>query len=159
MKNLILRIVILLSFMMVLTACGDKAHEREVKQYVEQTRLAAKNNKSTLPPIEYQLPKPIKYSRGTSAIGSTTNKAVAGKPLLNYPLKSLKFVGTMSQNRQTWVYIMTPDNMIYGAKEGDKIGNTYGKIIKIAADHIVVNEPVTEGGKPMERKVTMELKE
>jgi len=151
--------IILIAFM--LSSCGSGEEARELRLYIKQMKDQASTNEKKPLMIEYQLPKPVKYiglvssqSAGTNATGGQVSK-----PLQSYPLKDLQFVGTIVQDNETWAYILTPDNMIYGAKEGDIIGNTYGKISKITTDHIEVRQQSTESGKPVNQTVTMQLKE
>ena len=150
----------LITLTFLLSSCGDREEKRELQLYITQLKNAASKNEKNPLPIQFQLPNPVLYISSLTPSGpNSANSGVVSKPLQSYPLKDLQFVGTIAQDNETWAYILTPDNMIYGAKEGDIIGNTYGKIVKIATDHIEVLEKHTVSGKPVDQIVTMQLKE
>ncbi len=149
---------------LLLSACGEKSKERELREYIAQLKNAASQNHNTSIASFLQLPKPVRYqpeeySSPTINGAASVQAGAAMNPLQSYPLKSLQFVGTLEQNGQIHAYIMTPDNMVYEAKEGDIIGNNYGKISKIDPTQIEVIEKYTQSGKSEERKQIMQLKE
>jgi type IV pilus assembly protein PilP len=151
----------LLALALVLSSCGNREKKYELQLYIQNLKDAASTNEKKPLPIEFQLPMPVKYQSEQAHTGAGSNNAggVIAKPIQSYSLKELSFVGTITQDNQTWAYILTPDNMIYGAKQGDIIGNSYGKIVKITADHIEIMEQHIESGKPVQSIVTMQLKE
>ena len=135
--------IILIAFM--LSSCGSREEQRELRLYIKQMKDQANTTEKKPLMVEYQLPKPVKYIGLVSqSSGTNAGSGEVSKPLQSYPLKDLQFVGTIVQDNETWAYILTPDNMIYGAKEGDIIGNSYGKISKITTDHIEVRQQSTE---------------
>jgi Tfp pilus assembly protein PilP len=144
---------------MILLACGDQKQLSDLKNYVanlkEKVPLAQKKQTTA----QYQLPEPAKYGHGSSTVKEEEGSASLGKastnPLQAYPLKSYQFLGIVTQNQQTWAYLMTPDSMVYQVKEGDVIGDIYGKIIKIDSSHIEVLEK--QAGK--QQVITLQLKE
>jgi type IV pilus assembly protein PilP len=152
---------------LLICSCNNNEGKRELQQYI--ANLKSNANMPGKKPLlkQFQLPAPVKYLTSETNNGSSTgpgssggnNAVLPSKPLQSYPLKDLQYVGNITQDNQTWAYILTPDNMIYGAKLGDIIGNTYGKIVKITGDHIEVLEQHTETGKPVQSIVTIELKE
>lgn len=61
--------------------------------------------------------------------------------LQQYPLNSFKFKGTVSQNNQKWgVVENSMENKPIYIKEGELIGQNYGKVENITKEGIVVDE-------------------
>jgi type IV pilus assembly protein PilP len=136
---------------------------RTTQTYINQIKKEAIQKQKVDLVATYQLPQPVVYKPG-SYIGSATKmkelaKGSEANPLVIYPLKALQFVGILTQNKQTFAYIMAPDNMIYKVKSGDLIGDKYGKITKIDSDHIEISEKETTGKNSAERIVSMGLKD
>jgi len=153
-------ILILVSLMILLTSCGENRRLKELKNNVAQLKKQAEQTKKNNVMSEFELPNAIQYGIN-SAESSANAHSANGNPLQSYPLKSLRFVGVINQNNKTWAYIMTPDSMIYPAKEGDMVGDKYGKIAKIDSNHVeVVEKGVSPGNTtPTLQTVTMQLKE
>ncbi|MGX9893906.1 pilus assembly protein PilP [Francisella orientalis] len=61
--------------------------------------------------------------------------------LQQYPLSSFKFKGTVSQNNQIWgVVEKSMETKPIYVKEGELIGQNYGKVESITKEGIVVDE-------------------
>lgn len=148
---------------LLLSGCGERSKERELKAYIAELKQAAAQKQNIINATATQLPKPIQYHPEGYATptsqGILTPQGTSANPLQSYPLKALQFVGTIDQNGQTHAYIMTPDSMVYEVKEGDIIGDNYGKITKIDSNHIEISEKYIQSGKPEVRMQTMQLKE
>lgn len=159
MTRKLLYIAVLMAASLVLAGCGDNEKKSELEQFIAQQKLQANPVSIKEIAVEYQLPTPVHYGV-EAAISNASEQAEIkpGQPLQSFPLKSLQFVGTISENNQTWAYILTPDNMIYGAKVGDVISDSYGKIVRITTDHLDVLIPAT-GSNKESQVVTMQLKE
>ncbi len=156
-------ILMILPLAMLLSACGENRQLKELKNYVAQVKKIASFNKKKDSMSQFQLPKPVHYGASESESLAMKNKTPNGNanPLQAYPLKSYRFIGVITENNTTWAYIMTPDNMIYIAKEGDILGSSYGKIIKIDTNQIeVLEKSVDTGNVSSEQgKVIIPLKE
>lgn len=64
--------------------------------------------------------------------------------LESFPLDTLRMVGTMQQNKQTWALIKTPDNTIQRVLDGNYLGQNNGKIISIKDDRVELAEIVPD---------------
>lgn len=158
MKNLLLFFI--LSNVFLLSGCGDKSREQEIQQYITQLKLNAAQSQVVNNATAWVLPKPVKYTAGDSPASNQLANLKASTPLQTYSLKQLQFVGTLTQNNITSAYILAPDGMIYLAKTGDVIGDSYGKIVKIDSDHLEISEKYTSSNnQAAERTVIMELKD
>lgn len=80
--------------------------------------------------------------------------------LESFPLDTLRMVGTMKQNSQTWALIQTPDNTIQRVLDGNYLGQNNGKIISITDDKVELAEIVPdEFGGWRERSTSIALSE
>ncbi len=64
--------------------------------------------------------------------------------LEQYPLDSLKMVGTLFQNKNTWVIIKAPDGTVHRAMQGNYLGKHSGVITKINEDKIAITEKIQD---------------
>lgn len=146
-------------FSLFLSGCGDENQMRDLKNYVAKLKQNMVHTQKKEITSEYKLPEAVKYGADTPETGMTTPKDNI-PPLQAYPIKSLQFVGTVTQNQQTYAYLMTPDAMVYQAKVGDIIGDSYGKIIKIDSGHIdVLQRNAVTGSASKQQVITLQLKE
>ncbi len=60
--------------------------------------------------------------------------------LENYPLNTLKVIGTLLYQTELWALIKTSDNMIYRVKKNDYIGTNNGKILLVTLKQITIQE-------------------
>jgi len=65
--------------------------------------------------------------------------------LENFPLDSLKMVGTLEENQTTWGLILDPDGLIYRIQVNNYLGENFGKIVAINANRIDVREMHNNG--------------
>lgn len=57
-------------------------------------------------------------------------------PLEEYPLDSLKMVGTLSRGNQAWAVIQAPDASVYRVKVGEHMGENFGMVTKITEEKV-----------------------
>ncbi len=80
--------------------------------------------------------------------------------LESFPLDTLRMVGTMQQDNQTWALIKTPDNTIQRVLAGNYLGQNNGKIISVTEDEVELAEIVPdEFGGWRERSSSIALSE
>lgn len=80
--------------------------------------------------------------------------------LESFPLDTLRMVGTMQQDNQTWALIKTPDNTIQRVLNGNYIGQNNGKIISVSDDVVELAEIIPdEFGGWRERSSSIALSE
>lgn len=63
-----------------------------------------------------------------------------------FPLDTLRFVGTLSQNSEIWALIKQPDLQITHVRVGDYMGQNYGRIQLIEHDLIQLVETIKNSG-------------
>lgn len=143
---------------LLLHGCEDHSREHILQQHINELKAKATEKEMNAKGKLWQLPTAVIYHPdGYSGTEANSAKNNAANPLQAYPLKDLKFAGTLTENNKISAYVMTPDNMIYLVKVGDVIGEDYGKIVKIDSDHLAIAMPADKQSKG--QMVTMELKD
>lgn len=82
------------------------------------------------------------------------------EPLEDYPLDTLRMVGTLEQSATMWALIKDAEGSIHRVKTGNYMGKNYGKILSISEHQVDILEIVPNGmGAYMERPATIALSE
>ncbi len=165
--------IVLLGFL--LTACGDDGLQ-DVREFVKNAHADKKPRVEPLPELKVQesfaynpssLPDPF------ASVNLRPQSAGAGKgggprpdpnrrkePLEDYPLDSLKMVGTIVKGKQAWVIVQAPDGTVHRAKTGDHLGQNFGMITKVTEEKIDVIELIQGSlGDWVEREAGLALSE
>lgn len=152
-----MRIALLLLAAGTLAGCGGNASDLE--EYVKSLKQS-----TVQPSWKPDSPTPVSYQSARLRSPFETTQAVTkegrANPLQAYPVTMLRFAGTVSGTNETMAYVLTPDNMVWQVRVGDRIGDHAGKIIAIDQGQITVMEMDQEAGKaPTGRKVTLQLRD
>ncbi len=161
---------------LLLAACGSDDLD-EVRDFVKNAHADKKPKVEPLPEIKTQesfaynsanLPDPfasfnLKPSAGNKGAGA----GVAGpdpnrrkEPLEDYPLDSLKMVGTISRGKQSFAIIQAPDGTVHRAKTGDHMGQSSGLVTKVTEEKINLIELIQGPlGDWVEREASLSLLE
>ena len=82
------------------------------------------------------------------------------QPLEYFPLDSLRMVGTLKQDGQTYAVIFAPDDTVHSVSKGNYAGTQLGEIIEVLESEIVLEETVKlRNGRWEKRKVSLALLE
>ena len=82
------------------------------------------------------------------------------EPLEAYPLENLKMVGTLSQQKQVFALIKTPDSNLFRVKQGNYLGQNFGLITEINEAAVKLKEIVQDSaGDWTERVSTLQLQD
>lgn len=65
--------------------------------------------------------------------------------LQQYPLTSLKMVGTVQEKQQSWALILLPNNTVQRVTIGQILGKNHGQVINITSNKVIVAEPTSAG--------------
>lgn len=80
------------------------------------------------------------------------------EPLEEFPLDSMRMVGTITLKKQALALIKAPDNVVHRVTVGDHMGQNYGKITAISETEVVLMEIIPDGlGGFMQRPATVAL--
>ena len=117
-------------------------------------------------PLQYNadgtLSDPFKARKATAKSGAVQpNTNRPREDLENFPLESLKYVGSLSKNKVTHALIKTPDNILYQVKLGNYLGPNYGRIMAINEASIELKEIIQDDltGDWVERNASINLQE
>ena len=158
-----------------LAACD--ADRQELQDWMEQQRREVKPSVQPLsPPKKFD---PVPYVGGTSVDPFSTQKlSVALKQesrqpsslfaaelnrrkdtLEAYPLDSMTMVGSLVRAGKP-VALLRVDNLLYQVRQGDHLGQNYGKIMRITETEVTLREIVQDAaGEWIERNSTLQLQE
>ena len=121
----------------------------EVKPYQSFTYAAATMRSPFLP-----------ASPGGSAAGVRPDSKRNREFLEQFPLDTLKMVGTLRLGGQNYGLVQTKDGLVHRVVPGNYLGTSDGKVIDIAPSKIQVIEIVPDGlGGYMERPAALALNE
>lgn len=171
------RIGLLMALSGLMAACGSN-ETRDLHQFVEQVRERQNTRIEPLPefkPYEtflYQaesLRSPFMPSAGGAPddiLGEPKDNGIqpdANRPreaLESFPLDTLRMVGTLKQNGESWGLVQTDDGTIHRIQPGNYLGQNHGKIVNITEYEIALLEIVPDGlGGWIERQASLALSE
>ncbi|MDN3921127.1 pilus assembly protein PilP [Roseateles violae] len=161
----------------LLLLAGCTADLDELRQWMEQQRREAKATIKPLVAPKRFLPEPYEASAAVEPF-STQKLSVAIKqeaaqpnslltaemnrrrePLEAYPLDSMSMVGSINRQNQRYA-LLRVDNLLYQVKNGDYLGQNFGRVMKISETDITLREVVQDAaGEWIERTSTLQLQE
>jgi type IV pilus assembly protein PilP len=78
--------------------------------------------------------------------------------LEQFPLDTLRMVGTLEQNDETWALVQSKDKTIFRVQSGNYLGQNDGRITRITEEKIELTELIPDGaGGYLERQATVAL--
>ena len=158
-----------------LIACGGE--QDELTQWMAQQRREVKPNVEPLSAPKKFTPQPYLAMNGVEPF-SNQKLTVALKqearqpnsllsaeinrrkePLEAYPLDSMSMVGSVTKGGRPYA-LLRVDNLLYQVKQGDYLGQNYGKILRISETDVSLREIVQDAaGEWIERNSTLQLLE
>lgn len=82
------------------------------------------------------------------------------EPLEDFPLDTLRMVGTLSKGSQVWAVIQDKDGGVHRVQRGNYIGQNFGRITRINDDKIEVIELIQGAlGDWVEREASLAIQE
>lgn len=170
-----LRPLLVLCAAATLSACG--AEQEELSAWMEQQRREVKPNVTPLTPPKKFSPQgytalngvepfsPQKLTVALKQEARQPNSLLAAEinrrkePLEAYPLDSMRMVGSVTKSGRPYA-LLRVDNLLYQVKQGDYIGQNYGKITKISETDVSLREIVQDAaGEWIERASALQLQE
>ena len=80
--------------------------------------------------------------------------------LEQFPLDSLRMVGTLDKSEQTWAIVLDKQGTVYRVQKGNYMGKNNGKVVHIFEDRIELTEIIPNGtGGWQERQAALALAE
>jgi type IV pilus assembly protein PilP len=156
---------------------GCSGAQDELQQWIEQQRREVKPNVSPLSAPKKFNPQiylagnavePFSAQKLTVAIKQEARQSSSllaaeinrrKEPLEAYPIDSMSMVGSVTKQGRPYA-LLKVDNLLYQVKQGDYLGQNYGKITKISETDISFREIVQDAaGEWIERTSSLQLQE
>jgi len=106
------------------------------------------------------------FSHPQAATTQVTNNGIKPdfdrptEPLEEFPLDSLRMVGTLEQNNENWALINDTDGTIHRVQPGNYAGQNHGKITRVTEFEVELTEIVPDGiGGWIERQASIAISE
>ena len=164
----------LMAFLLALScvSCGS-SDVSDLNDYVTKIKSKKVGGIPPLPQVkEYKtyayeedsLRDPFQASISRKVVKSTNkyqpNLRRQREVLEQFPLDTLKMVGSLEQNGERWALIKAQDGTLYRTKSGKYMGQDHGKIIRITETEITLQETVPDGlGGWVRRQATLSVSE
>ena len=160
-------------FCVTLNGCSSDGLE-DLRKFVSDERASKKTKVEPLPEIKMQetfiynaanLADPfasfnLKPQGQKSASGPRPDPNRRKEPLEDYPLDSLRMVGTLMRGKQAYAIIQAPDGTVHRAQIGDHLGQNSGMINKITDEKVDLSELIQGAmGDWVEREANLALLE
>lgn len=150
---------------LTLAACSGESHS-DLRQFVKDSENLPHGRIPPLPEVKpyepvtyaaFDLTDPFKPRKieppkgaGDSALAPDLNRR--REPLEAYPLESLRMVGTLEQKKQVFALVKAPDNTLFRVRNGNYLGQNFGRIVGISESGVKVKEIVQDSGGNWEEK-------
>ena len=155
---------------LMLAACGAEQHS-DLRQFVRDSENMPRGRIPPLPevrpyePFEYAafdlldpfVPRKIEPPRSAKPDPRLPDPNRRKGPLEAFPLENLKMVGSLSQKKEFFALIKTPDNNLYRVKMGDFMGQNFGRVIDINESAVKLKELIQDSGNDWKEEERMLL--
>ena len=154
--------ILILLFSSLLVSCGREM--RDLEDYVEEVKSREPPGIDPIPEVKpyqsyrYQannLRDPFDASIFQAKIVENISKrpdsTVSPDPnrtpefLENFPLDTLRMVGTMEQRGSLWALIQTPEKTIQRISTGNYLGQNNGKVLEVSDAGVKIEEIIPDG--------------
>ncbi len=169
----------MLASQLLLSACiGDD--QQDIRQWMQEQRNATKPSVAPIPepkkftPAPYQNDlsiEPFSNQKLAQALKRESTQATANAALVapelnrrkevleGFPLDAIAMVGTM-QPKGVPIALVRVDKLIYQVRQGNYLGQNYGKVVKLTETELVLREIVQDAaGEWIERQASLQLQE
>ncbi len=148
----------------VVAACSGEQHG-DLRQFVKDSDKLPHGRIPPLPEVKpyepytynaFDLTDPFKPRKiqapkgGGGGLSPDLNRR--REPLEAYPLENLRMVGTLEQKKQMFALLKAPDNSLYRVKNGNYVGQNFGRIVGITESSVKLKEIVQDSGGNWEEK-------
>ncbi len=99
-------------------------------------------------------------SRAQSSSGIAPDPLRRKEEMEQFPLDSIRMVGTVEQHEDLWALVRTQENTLFRVRPGNYMGMNHGQITLITEDRVELTEIVRDGlGGWQERQASVALSE
>ena len=149
--------------------CGGEPAQEDLQRYIDSIKARKSFNIEPIPKLQtsltYHYPKNHVRDPFVAVVEKRVSEANApdqDRPkqrLENFALDSLRMVGVLRENEQTWAVVSAPDGGVYRVNTGNFLGKNYGKVTKINAKTVEIEELVRMNGAWEKRTAKLALVE
>lgn len=159
---------------LVMAGCANK-DMGDLQQYVDEVKARPASGIDPIPEVKqvigfiYEAKNrrdPFSQPEDeTSAVEAVFDNGIRPDPnrrkeeLESFALDSLRMVGTLEQEGETWGLVKTSDGTIHRVAEGNYMGQNDGRITRISEDKIELIELVPSGRGFLEKEAAVALGE
>lgn len=156
-----------------MTVAGCSQDNSDLYRFIEETKAKHVGSVKPLPQFEpyrnfsYEasdLRDPFESAFEAEAEGQVStsgikrNETRPREALEIYPLDTLRMVGILVQNEQTWGLVKDPNNVVHRIQTGNYVGQNEGQIIAVSEQKINVIEIIPDGlGGYIEREAALAI--
>ena len=176
---IVYRVMLLSLIGLALGGCGGSDAD-ELQRWMNEQRSQTRPKVASIPepkvfkPESYTLAdtvEPFSKEKLTEALKRDSSQVVANGALVapelarrkealeSFPLDSMSLVGSMVRSGQT-VALVKVNNLLYQVRQGDYLGQNYGRVTKIKETEVALREIVQDAvGEWIERTAALQLQE
>ncbi len=164
---------ILLLGVFALSACSQS--NEDLNSFIAETKLKHLGSVKPLPTFEpyknftysaENLRDPFEASFEAESEATTSSKSNGlrpsasrpKEPLESFPLDTLRMVGILIQNKNTWGLVTDPNNVVHRVQAGSYVGQNEGQITAVTEKQIDITEIIPDGlGGYIERTASLAI--
>lgn len=162
---------------LLLSGCSGDQDMRDLESFVNEVKAREPSPIEPLPeikqvetfayaPADRRDPFRAGQEETSQEIPSEANAGIAPDPLRRkeeleqFPLDSLRMVGTLEQGQTIWGLIAGKDGTLFRVRPGNYMGQNHGQIVRIGEERIELTEIISDGqGGWQERQAAVALSE
>jgi type IV pilus assembly protein PilP len=163
----------LLLFSIFLSACSQD--NADLTAYITETKSKHLGSVQPLPtfepyknftyaaeelrdPFEAAFEADLDAQKAANSNGIQPSASRPKEPLETYPLDTLRMVGILVQNKNTWGLVKDPNNVVHRVQTGNYAGQNEGQIIAVTEKQIDIIEIIPDGlGGYIERTASLAI--
>ncbi len=162
--------------LLTLTSCSSNDGLDDLREFVKNEHADRKPKIEPLPEIKpnetfvysaADLPDPfaprnLQAQAGGVGTGSGPKPDMNRRkePLEDFPLDSLKMVGTLERGKRFWAIVQAPDGTVHKLEVGNHAGQNFGKVKKITEEKVELVELIQGAlGDWVEREASLAITE
>lgn len=164
--------LLLLMLPLSLLACANETHD-DLEAFVRDSGKGLRGKVVPVPEVQsyshfpytaFEIPNPFKPRKNKLAKGEggglQPDLERRKEPLEKFPLESLKMVGSLEQEEESYALIKAPDSSLHRVKTGGYLGQNFGLISDISESEVNLKEIVQDStGDWAERVSTLMLED
>lgn len=159
--NLVILVLLTVTVTSLLTGCGRD--RRDLEDYVEEVKsreppgidpipevkpyqsfnYQAGNNRNPFDATIFQAKIVQNIRKKSSGVSPDPNRTP--EFLENFPLDTLRMVGTLEQRGTLWALVQTPEKTIQRISKGNYLGQNNGKVLGVSDAGIKLEEIIPDG--------------